>query len=78
MPHVKGTPGTTAGTVHHCPGRKIGSYVRMGPCRGKKENGYCTTHQIPCLAPECQKKHWAKLMYEPCSLCEQRQKVSLS
>lgn len=77
MPHVKGTPGTTAGTVHHCPGRKIGSYVKLGPCRGKQENGYCLTHQLPCLAPECRKKHWAKLKYEPCSLCEQRQKVNL-
>ncbi|CAF9935609.1 MAG: hypothetical protein ALECFALPRED_006495 [Alectoria fallacina] len=74
MPHIKGNPGTTAGTVHHCPGRKIGAYVKMGPCRGKKETGYCLTHQIPCLAPECRQKHWAKLKNEPCSLCEQRQK----
>ena len=77
MPHVKGGPGTTLGTVHHCPGRKIGAYVKMGPCRGQKENGYCLTHQIPCLVPKCRLKHWAKLKNEPCGLCEQRQKVSL-
>ena len=31
MPHIKGNPGTTAGTVHHCPRRKISSYVKLGP-----------------------------------------------
>ena len=78
MPHIKGNPGTTAGTVHHCPGRKISSYVKLGACRGKKENGYCLTHQIPCLAPECKEKHWARLKNEPCTLCEQRRKVNLA
>lgn len=57
MPHIKGNPGATAGTVHHCPGRKISSYVKLGPCRGKKENGCCLTYQIPCLAPDCKEKH---------------------
>ena len=78
MPHIKGNPGTTAGTVHHCPGRKISSYVKLGSCRGKKEHGYCLTHQIPCLAPDCREKHWARLKNEPCTLCEQRRKVRLT
>ena len=78
MPHIKGNPGTTAGTVHHCPGRKISSYVKLGACRGKKEHGYCLTHQIPCLAPDCREKHWARLKNEPCTLCEQRRKVKLT
>ena len=78
MPHIKGNPGSTAGTVHHCPGRKISSYVKLSACRGEKENGYCLTHQIPCPAPDCREKHWARLKNEPCTFCEQRRKVSLA
>ena len=31
---------------------------------GNKQNGCCLTHQMPCLAPECRKRHRAKLKYE--------------
>ena len=63
-------PGT--GTTHHCPGAKLGNYLKLGAC--KVRNGCCRTHQKQCRQPLC--KGWIHLNMEPCPKCVHRVEVS--
>lgn len=63
-------PGT--GTTHHCPGKKISVYAKMGKCY--VVNGCCRKHQVVCQNPLCE--GWIHLNREPCIICEGRAEVS--
>ncbi|KAL2042053.1 hypothetical protein N7G274_005241 [Stereocaulon virgatum] len=70
-----GRAGLASATTHHCPGRKISKYIKMGRC--DKQGKMCATHQIYCRKnPNCIKELVFHLSGEPCPKCETRKEIA--